>query len=304
MENLTKRFADAGLKLVIMSKPMVASRGAEDIVQIDIKRAIKGNARSEYFQIYPGRGDTSIQIRDVDKANNQLVLMVKEGKKVFEEEISLRRVTGEIFERRIKEEARRSGATIVRMDSNKSKATLRRTTPPEIRYYLMGVDERQLFIARLTEACETVEKARKSLGKTVQFADGKKANSADRQGEWFFIETTDAQRLNIADKIKEGKALLYQKAAIGNYHRVRRNGGKPHTADELVVLDRSAIAESDILPHGFPVADSQVFVKGAVRHADHKTVVFKHWRLVVANNEGNETARVGRIASNGMSWID
>ena len=57
-ENLVRRFAGAGLKLVLSDVPIVGGlggRGANSIVQIDIQRKANGSRREEWFRIFPSR---------------------------------------------------------------------------------------------------------------------------------------------------------------------------------------------------------------------------------------------------------
>ena len=87
-----------------------------------------------------------------------------------------------------------------------------------------------------------------------------------RQGEWFFLPITRGQRKNLE------KGIVLAKTAIGFQPL-----GKPHVADERVVV---GINE---------------FIRGRVRHPDHKTVRFDDWVHVVRNTEDR------RLATN---WID
>jgi hypothetical protein len=192
----------------------------------------------------------------------------------------------------------RSGGKLVKRVSEKSRdgVVIRRKTDAAMRYFLMGVDERQLFIAQLTAAATTVDGARKLLGRTVEFAEGKRRGSSlDRQGEWFFLETTQEQRDHLDALIKKNKLAVHKKVAIGTF---AGRGGKPHTADELIALVGENVTSK--LGHGFPVRPRQIYIRGSVRHSDHKTVRFSEWREVIANNEG----ATGRAAATGVFWVD
>jgi hypothetical protein len=156
------------------------------------------------------------------------------------------------------------------------------------------VDERQLFIAQLAEPCTTVGQAHKSLGRTVMTADGTRKGSAlDRQGEWFFWETKQRTREAIDELVEKNKLVVHRNAPIGSF--AGRGGGNPHIADELIVTP-----PLDKLNHGFGVRPQSVYVRGKIRHVDHKTIKFSHWREVVANNEG-ATAQAGAA---GVFWVD
>jgi hypothetical protein len=69
--------------------------------------------------------------------------------------------------------------------------------------------------------------------------------------------------------------------------------GKPHVCDELVVVAGST-------EPGRPApGPARVFARGAVRHADHKTVWLRRWHEVHRNRELDE----GRAAFGG-TWVD
>ena len=266
----------------------------KDIVQLDVGRSFKGSSRTEWFRLWPGDDSNIIQVRNTDKKLKQLVLMVNEIEREFEERIPIsRRKGGKIFPSR--EDVKRGlgrGQKILRQ--NKSEFFVLRHTDSDVRYFLMGVDERQLFIAQLREPCTTVAEAHASLGKTVTTADGtRKGSSLDRQGEWFFWETSQETRRRIDELVKKNRLAVKKKVPIGRH--AGRAGGNPHTVDELVV-----IPSLHKLEHGFGVRPNSVYIRGKVRHIDHKTIKFSHWREVVANNEGD----TANASAGGVFWVD
>ncbi len=293
---LVEQFAKAGLHLEMQSKPIRNGRGMDLIFQIDIQRRFKGNERGEYFRIYPGK-DTVIQVRDTDREINQLVLLVAEPVREFEEEI--RRHRSESDARWHEQVAKVKIAKSTRIISVTEKSIrLARKTSEEKRYFLMGVDERQLFIAQLNDACTSVKQACDSLGRTVQLVEGTRRNT--RQGEWFFLETKETVRDAIDAGIKDGSVIVRKKTAISEAMKHRR-GGKPHMADEIAIRKSSSKLE-----HGYAVRTYDYFVRGKITHPDHKTVSFKQWRQVIANNEAGvvSSERGARIRSTGVFWFD
>src|SRR5690349_19429259 len=80
--NLVTRFASAGLDLRLASAPFAAS--SAEIFQLDIRRARAHDVRSEHFVCWPAG---SVVVQGVDRAERQLVLMVREGHREFEEAI-------------------------------------------------------------------------------------------------------------------------------------------------------------------------------------------------------------------------
>ena len=308
---LVGHFKGADLILRVHEEPLRGGSGMERIVQIDIGRDLRGRNRHEWFRMYLPPGDVVVQVRNVDKAKQQLVLLVREGESTFEEEILfsiwardtwsewLARQRENLKPLRNARAGRRTRVKSVHKPgsraSKRGKIVVERTTTSQIRYFLMGKDERQLFIAGLTGPATTVAQAHKLLGASIQFAEGKrKGSKADRQGEWFFLETNQAQRDEISMQLGANKATFHLKADLGAH--MSRAGGKPHTVDELVKL-----APGPLLRHGFAVRSRQrVFIRGKVCHVDHRTIRFSHWREVVANSEG-ETAQA---SSSGVLWVD
>lgn len=295
-KNLVKAFDKAGLRLELLKEPIRSGTGMADIVQLDVGRNLRGNGRTEWFRLWPGHENNNIQVRDADKKNKQVVLLVNEPTREFEEKVPIRKAWGKgrslsPTRDEIKQDLG-SGERILRR--NKEEWVVLRKTSADTRYFLMGVDERQLFIAQLAEPCTTVAQAHFSLSRTVLTADGKRKGSAlDRQGEWFFWETDQRARETIDEEIAKNRLVVHKKVPIGSF--AARGGGNPHTVDELVVIP--AINK---LAHGFGVRPRSVYVRGKVRHVDHKTIKFSHWREVVANNEG----ATARATASGVYWVD
>jgi len=295
---LINQFKLAGLYLEILTEPIRKGRNMERIFQIDIKRTTKGANRNEKFRIYPGNNkDIKINIINIDKDRKQLVLQVKEPAITF---YQIHRLYGKD---RIEEYKNRSNARII---DNRTIETSE-TTPEGNRFFLMGVDERQLFIAQLKNSCSTVKQAHDQLSRTViKTAMGRGVGSS-RQGEWFFIETSESTRENIDEKIKKSECIFRKKTNIGSF--LGRPGGNPHTADEIAVISRSSdhkSVESNVLRRRIsPPLRNRVYVRGSIRHKDHKTIHFKQWREVIMNNEESLNMQdQSRIGSNGVMWFD
>jgi hypothetical protein len=299
-EGLKKAFAKAGLTLKVLDKPIHTGRGMENIVQLDVERTVKGTRRDEVFRLYPGK-DNLIQVRDTDQSLNQLVLLVRENEHQFVEERYIPRSTRPknwLTENFLKNGFKKSDIAV-----KGDMIYLTRKTEPTSRYFLMGVDERQLFIAQLTAPATTVAGARKLLGRTVQFAEGKRrGSSADRQGEWFFLEVSSEVQNYLAQKIKKNELVIRHHVPIGQF---MGRGGNPHLADELVVIPSRNNPTKQDEKLNYPVRPMAVFVRGAIRHRDHKTVRFTNFRQVIGNNEGNTLPHArGTITASGVYWID
>ena len=79
--NLQEGFEAAGLILKISKEPI--ARISVPVFQMDIKRSLKGNTRTEYFTIFQPEG-TIAQVNCVSEEWAQLVLSIKEPIKTFE----------------------------------------------------------------------------------------------------------------------------------------------------------------------------------------------------------------------------
>jgi hypothetical protein len=299
MENLLEKFRKVGLDAIIEKNPIRKGRGMEDIFQLDIQRNMRGNSRWERFRIYPGHADNIAQIRDTDKSSKQVLLLVQEPVREFDNVVSI----GNRFNtfKQIKEEAeKRRGFLRIFKQGKEAHVVMR--APGGKRYFLLGVDERQLFIAQLRGPATSVEGAREQLGRTVQFADGtRKGSSIDRQGEWFFLETRDSTREQIAIALQATRTAIRRKVNIGGF--LGRPGVNPHIADELVTLPHSVTDTNSARMAGGNsnrLQRDRVFVRGSIRHKDHKTVRFSQWREVIANNEGD----TARATASGVFWVD
>jgi hypothetical protein len=157
--------------------------------------------------------------------------------------------------------------------------------------YLAGHDERNWFVAAIPEKSpvSTVAAAKTAL----KPAPVKEAEGVIRQGEWFFIPRP--------------KAVFDEKLILRNEPLIRGRGSKPHRVEELVrsggetvyvkgsqVLNEASYAKLDSTKNrGFSVMrrNPKVFVRGRVKHADHKTIVLAGWHEVLMNTENESLAK-------------
>jgi hypothetical protein len=177
--------------------------------------------------------------------------------------------------------------------------------------FLCGHDERHWFVAAVPEraAASNVKTAFEALRPTaVRFeldrrkVKRKKRNRRRneaflRQGEWFFVPV-DA---------RDFPDLLIRRS-----EPLRRGAGKPHICEELVRVGGELVYVSPQHPNGLTESQYRkllsrkpklrnlgwipqrrnpgVFVRGKVRHADHKTVVLNGWHQVLMNTETESVA--------------
>ena len=300
-KNLIKQFKKSGLNLIVRDKPFSIFGNNKRIFQMDILRKVSGTRRTEWFEMFLGEDDVNVQILDTDSIKLQILLLVQEPERVFEvtERKTRWRTTPE--DRRFQlQEANES------FREDKINFYIQQKTPSEKRHFLMGVDERQLFLSQLTRGVPNINEARRSLGNTVHFHEGKRKMTPNRQGEWFFMKATEKQEEDIELLLSKKRIWIAKKVNIGDH--AGRRAGNPHIADELIVIPESrGLIESSkrskfmskhrpIVQGAYPVRAREVFVRGKIRHIDHKTIKYSHWYQVILNNEVQETSTA--------SWID
>jgi len=289
MDPLAKKFLEAGLVAKVESVPIVRV-GNADIFQMDIRRGLDKVYRKEYFLLYRGHKDNRVEVINVDKGLKQLILMVHEPERSFVETLqgaALRSVVksgkhdlGHI--RSVVRKGMGSGQRLIACEKNGESFVIKveSKTPSAKRHYLLGVDERQLFIAELPRGISTVKQAHTELkGSRVSTAEGQAPGVTKRQGEWFFLNPTEGEQGRIDAALKNGRYTIQKNVPIANI------GGKPHMVSERLEIPPV------ILDHGFSVQRrNDIFVRGKVKHADHKTVQFPSWRKVMLNNERRAVA--------------
>ncbi len=178
--------------------------------------------------------------------------------------------------------------------------------------FLCGHDERHWFVAAIPESAPVgtvgaakealkpaeVQVSQAQLGLRSKARNRRKNAAYLRQGEWFFIP---APNLRLDEK------LVLRDEPIS-----RGRGSKPHRCDfcyrtggELVYVCRwypdgvSADKHRQLLdedPHakgwGWRAMrrNATVYVRGRVRHADHKTINLPVWHRVLMNTEKESRA--------------
>jgi hypothetical protein len=280
--NLVTRFASAGLDLRLASAPFAAA--SAEIFQLDIRRARAHDAGSEHFLCWPV--GTAV-VQGVDRSERQLVLMVREGHREFEEAIpawmsnNTHHAPGSEGWR--KHVSRLAGVRpeliIVRKGGG---AAIRRETRGSTRHLLVGRDERQLFMCELPRPVTSVKAAHEVL----RVPQAKRSKSAIdrpiRQGEWFFVVPSALELDELAKSLRGNRTVVRKKTSINS---IIPRAGKPHVADEITVVMAGS--------------SPSVYVRGAVRHADHKTIHIAQWRRVFRNLEVDQ----GRSPLGG-TWVD
>jgi len=257
--NLLTGFSRIGARLKITDRPSRRFRVLEGTISLDVREDREG----EFFEVGHAPGaDPEVVVLDAQPADRHLLLLV-------------------------------------RQDSEKQK-------------FLCGHDERHWFVAAVPESAlvGTVLQAKEALKPaevvTAQARHGLRASARNRrknaayrrQGEWFFVPVP-------LFHVRESQVLR-------NEPLVRAGGGKPHVMEfcyrsggDLVYVcprrhDGVTVREYQDLLAGVAGANSwgwrsmqrnpSVFVRGKVRHADHKTMVLHGWHQVFMNTEGQSKA--------------
>jgi hypothetical protein len=252
------KFARIGARLKVADRPTRRSRMA-GVVSLDVQT----DRRGEFFEIVRQPGaDAAVAVLDVQPADRHLLLLVQEGK-------------------------------------DKSK-------------FLCGHDERHWFVAGIPESARvgTVRQAKEALKpaevQSAQARQGLRAKARNRrknaafirQGEWFFLPVPG---FSVAEKL-----------VLPNEPLTRGNGGKPHWAEFCYRTGGETVYVCSLYPNGVTEAQYEsilawspkakgwgwrimrrnpgVYVRGRIRHADHKTVVLHGWHRVLMNTESQSKA--------------
>jgi hypothetical protein len=173
--------------------------------------------------------------------------------------------------------------------------------------FLLGHDERHWFVAAIPERSPvtTVAAAKQALKpeQVVRVESALKnklrqrriTRARIRQGEWFFVP---------APSLKVDPKRTFKNEPL------RRGGGKPHVCQELYREGGETVYISRLYPNGLSVAEYRrlsekqrketvwrtmtrnphVYVRGTVRHSDHKTIFLAGWHEVFVNTETQAAA--------------
>jgi hypothetical protein len=178
--------------------------------------------------------------------------------------------------------------------------------------FLCGHDEREWFVAGVSPSTKSIFDAMEDLKpkEVLSFQDvvgietsekGKRKTKAYlRQGEWFFVPQDLSFKPNPLLVIKD--------------EPLRRTGGKPHMAELCYRTGGTTVYVCGQFPNGLTqseynaeikknsnassyawsimTADAGVYVMGAIRHSDHKTINLGWWHRVYMNKETGRGASV------------
>jgi len=290
-------FDRAGLKIQVLQKPLRAFN--EDQFQIDINRKFSKkhkSTRGEVFRVWPGIAN--ITIMSTDKSLRQLTLLVKEeGELTTVWDVYVSGNTHRTHRMDHNPTVKEKNLICKEQFCEKSSIQVQRRQTKVgggTRKFLMGVDERQLFIAQFIKGT-SVKDAHVSLKPTtLTLADGPTGKGTKRQGEWFFLPLNEERQKSLERVLADEPHLIHKGEPIGP-------GGNPHKAAEIV----RTIPEAYRLKHGFSVRPQEVFVRGRVTHSDHAPLKLgRKWFHVIRNNEVGAEASGAFTGPGGVFWLD
>lgn len=172
------------------------------------------------------------------------------------------------------------------------------------RKFLCGHDERHWFVAGIDSKCTSVKQAKDLLMPSeaissqnrhrVRRKNRHKRRNAGyiRQGEWFFVPVPGFE--------PSAGLMLFKEPLM-------RSGGKPHVAEYLYREGGRTVYVCRAYPDGLTPDEyrrvlendratrhyawrvmrmnPRVYVKGYVKHSDHKTIRLSPWHRVLGNTE-------------------
>lgn len=178
--------------------------------------------------------------------------------------------------------------------------------------FLCGHDERHWFVAAVPEKAPVstvatamealkpadVRQSQERLAVKPRKRNRRRNEAFIRQGEWFFVP--------VEGDFQPSQILILRNEPL------RRGGGKPHMVAELYRDGGETVYVSHSYPNGLTERqyeiemmhhpelrrlhwvvqrrNPRVYVRGKVRHADHKTIVLNDWHRVLMNTETQSIA--------------
>jgi len=180
-------------------------------------------------------------------------------------------------------------------------------TPNGLSRFLCGHDETEYFVAAVpgpaSNVAEAMEELKPGIVHTAQKRKGvktkdkkkRKTGAYIRQGEWFFIPANPKIDTNLILKNEPLQRTQRSKPHIAEEaYRYGGNAvfthplaqGKIFTQAEVEKLVKTNFSyRRTAKEFAHRMVDAKVYVRGKIRHPDHKTIVLKTWHEVVPNLE-------------------
>ena len=192
---------------------------------------------TEHFMVDVGDEKNRVEVLSIDKNFRQLILLVKEPKREY---------------------------TIPRADNEGKIIQIKEHTDPTERRYLMGLDEKHLFISGLPkEDVNTVAEAHQALKHRAVIEAEKQGREIKRQGEYFFVLLTAREQEELMVKMEKDKRILCKR------DKLSRNRQRPHFVRRLIRMRRKR----------------KIYAQGTVTHEQHEPLILPTWHRVYRNRE-------------------
>lgn len=229
--NLLAHFKEVGLPL------STTTSKSTFMTNVPIVRLSVNERPTEHFMVDVGDEKNRVEVLSIDKNFKQLVLLVKEPKREY---------------------------TVPRADSEGKIIQIKEQTDPTERRYLMGLDEKHLFISGLPkENVSTVKEAHQVLKHKAVVEAEKEGKEVKRQGEYFFIPLTKEEEEEFLVKVDKDKKIKCKK------DKLSRRGQRSHFVRRLIRMRRRR----------------KVYAQGVVSHEQHNPLILSNWHMVYRNRE-------------------
>ncbi len=229
--NLLAHFKEAGLPA-----STTISRSTF-LTNVPIVRLSVNERPAEHFMVDVGDEKNRVEVLSIDKSFRQLVLLVKEPRREYK---------------------------VPKADRDGNIKQITEHTDPNERRYLMGLDERHLFISGLPkEDINTVAEAHQALKHKAVVEAEKIGKDIKRQGEYFFVPLTKAEEKELIDKVVADKRILCKR------DKLQRGGQRSHFIRKIIRMRRKR----------------KVYAQGHVTHEQHQPLILPTWHRVYRNRE-------------------
>ena len=184
---------------------------------------------------------------------------------------------------------------------------------------LLGHDERQLFIAAVPSNTRGVLDAKDKLKPAaVRQAEQRKGvkrskknkhrNEARlRQGDWFFVPVPDP---SFIDEKMARKNQPLRRGGRGNAHMLEEvvevGGQAGYERGGHFITEQQYFRMDDEKKIGYrqTTRNATIYVRGKVRHPEHKTIKLNGWHQVIPNTETTARRFDGRLTLRGIGYTD
>lgn len=259
IQTLAAQFARARIPLRLAAAGFARGVGDQRIVQMDVRRTTRRGRTREEIVIWPGEA-SELRVLGTDPQLQQLVLLVHEPERQF---------------------------TARQWRRGRGYEDVVRRTSGFRRRFLVGMDERHLFIAPLGTPATTVRDAHAQLQPPVVVEARQRGERVRRQGEWFFLAPSAEERLALAAHVRVHG--VEREVGLGS----RWGRGRPHVATERISIQKWDAARRQF--------DTREYARGRIVHPDHHSLHLRDWMRVERNTEDgsldSQTNQVNR-------WVD